>query len=492
MLRYLVDTAVSTDEQRRKATWLRRLLGIFLVLALFATLLGLLQYGLSSPRLTNVGAIVLMVGLYALNQRGWSNFAALGLVGVLLVSIASFLTDSTSTLPAAVATSALLVVPVAVAGVFLSWRSVIMVIVIVIAGNWWYYTPGLSPLVPQLQTVTSATLTAVISTLGILFAVTGALSWLSGRIIGETVSDLRRRNADLEAAYNDLAAQSQREHDLGRDITSLAAELTGVSARQVTGVSSQAQAISEVVSTVAELHAAAEQIAAVSREVSKAAETALHSVGRAQELVAQSREAVSRNRSQVQVVIARMVELGDLTTAIAGFINEIRELSDETHLLALNATIEAAGAGTFGRRFSVVAAEVQTLSTRSNRIVDQIRDLIEGLQAAGGTVREATQNSVRVADEVESLADQVRQAQEQVVGAVNRTNELLHLIATATTQQTSATQQVTYTMQQIAQSAGNTTEDTTALDRAIHEMLHAASLLDTAMNRLRRAPVSEA
>ncbi|MDQ2807749.1 MAG: methyl-accepting chemotaxis protein [Chloroflexota bacterium] len=492
MLRYFVDPTVSTAEQQRKAKWLQRLLGIFLVLALFATLLGLLHYGLSRQSLITVAALVLMAGLYAVNQRGWSNLAALGLVGILLVSIALLLNDSRTTLLPAIANSALFVIPIAVAGVFLSWRSVLATVLITIAGVWWYYTPGWSPLVFPPAVMADSTLTSLISTLAILFVATGALSWLSGRIIGETVNDLRRRNADLEAAYNDLTAQSAREHDLGRDITSLAAELTGVSARQLTGVSSQAHAISEVVSTVAELHAAAEQIAAVSHEVSKAAETALHSVGRAQELVAQSREAVSRNRSQVQVVIARMAELGDLTTGIAGFINEIRELSDETHLLALNATIEAAGAGTFGRRFSVVAAEVQTLSTRSNRIVDQIRDLIEGLQLAGDTVREATQNSVRVADEVEALADQVRQAQEQVVGAVNRTNELLHLIATATTQQTSATQQVTYTMQQIAQSAGSTSEDTTALDRAIHEMLHAAALLDTAMNRLRRAPAAEA
>jgi len=482
MLGHFVDTTISPDEQQRKAKWLRRLLFIFISLAVFATLLGLLLYGPTAQSAVTVSAGILMVGLYALNQRGWVNVAALGVVGIALAAIASLFSYDTITQLTTVTNLALLVIPIAVAGVFLSWRSVLATIVIAIVAVALVFPPSV---------VAGSELTSVVSTLVILFVATGALSWLSGRIIGETVDDLRRRNADLEAAYNDLAAQSQREHDLGRDITSLAAELTGVSARQVTGVSSQAQAISEVVSTIAELHAAAEQIAEVSREVSKAAETALYSVGRAQELVAQSREAVSRNRSQVQVVITRMGELGELTTGIAGFINEIRDLSDETHLLALNATIEAAGAGVFGRRFSVVAAEVQTLSTRSNRIVDQIRDLIEGLQTAGGTVRDATHNSVRVADEVEALADQVRQAQEQVVGAVNRTNELLHLIATATTQQTSATQQVTYTMQQIAQTAGNTTEDTTALDRAIHEMLHAASLLDTAMNRLRRPLASK-
>jgi len=219
---------------------------------------------------------------------------------------------------------------------------------------------------------------------------------------------------------------------------------------------------------------------------------ALRSVARAQDLVGQSREAVGRNRAQVQVVIERMLELQGLTTSITEFVNEIRELSDETHLLALNATIDAAGAGPFGRRFSVVAGEVQTLAGRSNIVVDQIREQIESLQTASGTVRSATLHSVAVADEVEALSDEVRQAQEQVVGAVNRTTELLRLIASATHQQTSATQQVTHTMQQIAQTASSTSSATNALDNAVREMMQAADTLNTAMSHLHAQRLVEA
>jgi methyl-accepting chemotaxis protein len=272
---------------------------------------------------------------------------------------------------------------------------------------------------------------------------------------------------------------------LGENIEDLAAQLSVVSARQVSGVASQANAISQVVSALAELHAAANQIASIAQEVRGAADVALNSVQRAQGMVLQSRDAVQRNRAQVQEVIWRMERLDQLTGNITQFVNNIRDLSDETRLLALNATIEAAGAGALGRRFGVVAAEVQSLSNRANVVVDQIRELIGELRTAGEVTLASTHGSIAVADEVEALADDVRQVQEQVVGAVARTNDLVRLISAAASQQTAATAQVSSTMQEIAQVADANRQDTTALERVCHEMTRAAAKLNTAITQLR-------
>jgi methyl-accepting chemotaxis protein len=265
----------------------------------------------------------------------------------------------------------------------------------------------------------------------------------------------------------------------------LAEQLSAVSARQVTGVSSQAASISQVVSAVAELHTAADQIDATATLVSEAADSALQSVQRAQALVIQSREAVQRNRAQVHTVIERMTRVDTLTRNITVFTNGIRKLSEETQLLALNATIEAAGAGAIGRRFGVVAGEVESLAQRANEFVDQIRAIVAELQEAGQITLSATQSSSDVADEVEQLADEVRAAQEQVAGAVQRTSELVHQISTATSQQNNATEQMTETMEQIAASADMTNRETRALESVSGELLHSAEMLMSTMTRLR-------
>jgi methyl-accepting chemotaxis protein len=327
-------------------------------------------------------------------------------------------------------------------------------------------------------------LTFFMYTILILFVGAGGLSWLSSRMMNETLSTLRRRATELEAAYKELAEQSEREHALGTNIGTLATQLSGVSSRQVQGVGTQARAITHVVTAVSELHATANQIADITQDVRAAAAAALDSVNRAQALVAHSREVVQRNRAQVQTVIDRMTVLDQLTGRIGTFIDGIRDLSDETQLLALNATIEAAGAGALGRRFGVVAGEVQNLSRRSNEFVEQIRLALGDLRKAGQIALGATQSSLQVADEVQQVADEVREAQSEIVVVVEQTNGLIHQISAATAQQNTATEQVTQIMQQIATDADATIKETRALEAVSGELLSASALLMSAMARI--------
>jgi len=54
-------------------------------------------------------------------------------------------------------------------------------------------------------------------------------------------------------------------------------------------------------------------------------------------------------------------------------INDIETINSTINLIAVNASIEAALAGQAGRGFAIIAEEIQTLSQRSKRIVDEIR-----------------------------------------------------------------------------------------------------------------------
>ncbi|HMA37050.1 MAG TPA: methyl-accepting chemotaxis protein [Chloroflexia bacterium] len=484
MVEWLIQCRNADPEQVRKGRSLSRLLLTFLVLAVALTL-----NNLFSPQaqflLIDGASAVIVIGIYLLNRRGY--VAAASSVLLTLIS-ASIILEAVSFKGGSAlewAYPAVFVVVIAAAGVFLSWPAIVIGILIATAFTSWYYYASDIPLLRTYRLTDSAGTDTIVVTMIMVFVAVGALSWLSNSLIGETLRDLRRRAADLQTAYTALTAQTQREHHVGANIGALAAQLAAVSTRQATGVATQAESIGYIASTVAELHATADQITAVAAQVSGVADTALHNVDRAQGLVMQSREAVTRNRTQVHIVIERMTTLERLAGRITGFVNSIRALSDETQLLALNATIEAAGAGERGRRFNVVAMQVQQLSVRSNQIVDQIRAVIGELHEASRVALDATQQSIAVANEVEALADEVRQAQEQVVGAVHRTNELIHQISTATNQQTQATQQVTHTMQAIAQVADTTTQDTAALEGAIQELTQAAELLESTMTRLR-------
>ncbi|MBU0673942.1 MAG: hypothetical protein KJ950_04795 [Proteobacteria bacterium] len=122
--------------------------------------------------------------------------------------------------------------------------------------------------------------------------------------------------------------------------------------------------------TVQETGAALEEIATISRE------TAELTAG-SEKLMNKNIEKSGQSLKALVNLTRNMTQIEEESGQIRKIINTIDAIAFQTNLLALNAAVEAARAGAAGAGFSVVAAEVKTLASRTAEAAKNTETLLD-------------------------------------------------------------------------------------------------------------------
>lgn len=128
-----------------------------------------------------------------------------------------------------------------------------------------------------------------------------------------------------------------------------------------------------------------------------------------EELSASSIE-VTTNQHSLSDEIANVK---NVSVEINGILDSIKSIADETKMLGLNAAIEAARAGDAGRGFGVVATEIRTLSKDSKDTAIKIAELTRIIQTSvdktmttsGATLLTTEQQTSAIQEVTENLAE---------------------------------------------------------------------------------------
>lgn len=99
--------------------------------------------------------------------------------------------------------------------------------------------------------------------------------------------------------------------------------------------------------------------------------------------------------SMVSDSVERVKDLEQRSEKISELIEVIHNIASQTNLLALNAAIEAARAGETGQGFAVVAGEIRKLAEQVGESVNEITEIIGGVQANTQAMVDTLENGQR-------------------------------------------------------------------------------------------------
>jgi methyl-accepting chemotaxis protein len=284
----------------------------------------------------------------------------------------------------------------------------------------------------------------------------------SNRDVISKISDGSEQVSETSSGLATMASELQDQ------FTSIQGNISGVNDAMM----SSGAATEEVNASVEEVNASVHQLAG---ETEKTSAEAADIKARARDIERQSKQAYDNAISiaeQREADLAEANEKAKVVDQIGTLADTIAEIADQINLLSLNASIEAARAGDAGKGFAVVASEINKLASSTSEAVEQIRDTIDGVQEAFGTLSNSSgellefiketvtpdyDNFVNVAKQYGDDADSFGGSSENIAQMVENIR--------------SAMEEVSKAIQNIAES----TQDTADLSSRVNDSVMAAA-----------------
>jgi methyl-accepting chemotaxis protein len=226
----------------------------------------------------------------------------------------------------------------------------------------------------------------------------------------------------------------------------------------------------------------------VSRNVGLAAndaETADRNATQGKKIVDETMRAIEKLAEDIERAAVVITKLQKESDNIGAVLEVIGGIAEQTNLLALNAAIEAARAGEQGRGFAVVADEVRTLASRTQKSTQEIKEMIDRLQVGA---KEAVTVMEQGRAQASSSVDQAERAGEAltlITNAVSVIRDMTQQIASASEEQNAVTEEINKNIVSISQVASQTSDDSSQISRGTKELAQLSGKMEKLISQFR-------
>ncbi|PWB34349.1 chemotaxis protein [Pseudomonas sp. SDI] len=336
--------------------------------------------------------------------------------------------------------------------------------------------------------------------IGLAAAIVGLLViWLTARGVTRPILDVAAMLKNIASGEGDLTRRLDyaRQDELGelagwfnrfldklqpviadvkasvRDARSTADQSAAIASQTSAGMQQQYREVDQVATASHEMSATAQDVARNAAQAAEAARGADLATREGIELIHSTSRAIDQLAREMTAGMEEVQQLASRSEQIGSVLEVIRAIAEQTNLLALNAAIEAARAGEAGRGFAVVADEVRNLAKRTQDSVEEIRQVIEGLQRGTREVVGSMHSSHRQAQGSVAQAEQAVPALQRIGEAVAVITDMNLQIASAAEEQSAVAEEVNRnvaSIRDVTESLSGQAEESAQISQALNRL----------------------
>jgi len=267
-----------------------------------------------------------------------------------------------------------------------------------------------------------------------------------------------------------LRHETRHIMDGANSLASSISEISATASMLASSAMETSTSISEITTTVEEV----KQIAHISNdkagEVQTQAENVAQISGRGKQATEDATTGMSRIKEEMEYVAESIVKLSEQTQSIGEIINAVNDLADQSNLLSVNASIEAAKAGEYGKGFAVVAQEVKTLADQSKDATEQVRTILNDIQKATSAAVMSTERGSKTVENGAQLSFQAGEAIGTLIMSVTESEQAATQIATSSQEQLLGIDHLAEAMESIKEATTQNVDAARQLESATHSM----------------------
>jgi len=232
----------------------------------------------------------------------------------------------------------------------------------------------------------------------------------------------------------------------------------------------QAASVQEIESTMNENSNIAEEIANKTSDVANIASKMESDVNHGFSILERNVVKLETIKNKNDGIITGIISLGNKIIKIRDIIKNINIITDQTKVIAFNAALEAASAGENGKRFAVVASEVNRLADDVSLLTKQIRDNVEEVQSSSSSLIVSSEESADKIAEGNNLIKELEEIFTKIRFGAENTSNQAQIITHSTQKQLRSTEQINSAIIDISKGLSNFIQSTRAATASAEDL----------------------